>query len=534
MPTYNDARYLPQAIDDILQQTYENFELLIVNDGSTDSTAKILNKYQEKDKRIRIFEKENGGTGTALNLGFEKAKGKYGTWVSSDDRKFKTFLEDLVLVLEKNKDIEYVFSSFYSSYLKTNFRPLQPIDSSRFKECLSGTLHNSLYTNNIYFLDKWAKYNAHQCFQGVCFMFTMNLKKICGEYIDIPGEDYHMCMKMALNTRAAYLDKVLGIHEAPVDSLSVQDRNCVIDANKLTKKLFLESDHWNLENIPKIANFYWGSEKMSFLRYMTISSFKRLNPDWSIHLYVPKGVNNSVGWRAVDSHHQCDTVDYKADEDYFKKLLNKYPIKIIEVDFSKSFLKNSSEAHRSDVCGWTTLATSGGLWCDMDIVFFKSLNNSYINKLNKKTYDTFICIDDRQDPVSKLSPIGFLLSSEKNEFFKEILNFSIKQHNPQDYQSSGASVIFNKFNNNLKFIKKTFLKNTFHNLEPSLVYYYDFKNLDKIFKNDNFDKIKNTEAIGIHWYGGHPLSQEYNNKINHKNFKNFKNTLKKAIEVTYD
>ena len=110
IPTYNDAAYLKKAIDGILKQTYKKFELLIVNDGSTDNTEKILSEYEKKDKRIKVFNKENGGTGSALNYGFSKANGEFGTWVSSDDSKEETYLEDLVNFLIKNRDIEFVCS----------------------------------------------------------------------------------------------------------------------------------------------------------------------------------------------------------------------------------------------------------------------------------------------------------------------------------------------------------------------------------------------------------------------------------------
>ena len=105
MPTYNDAPYLEEAINDVLKQTYKNFELIIVNDGSTDNTSEILKKYSELDERIKVFDKKNGGTGSALNLGFSKATGKYGTWISSDDNKEEVFLERLVSFLESNPDV---------------------------------------------------------------------------------------------------------------------------------------------------------------------------------------------------------------------------------------------------------------------------------------------------------------------------------------------------------------------------------------------------------------------------------------------
>ena len=108
MPTYNDEKYIRRAIDDILKQTYSNFEMLIVNDGSTDNTAQILKEYSEKDNRIKVFHKENGGTGSALNHGFKHANGEFGTWVSSDDYKEPDYLEQLVTLLKDNRDVEFV------------------------------------------------------------------------------------------------------------------------------------------------------------------------------------------------------------------------------------------------------------------------------------------------------------------------------------------------------------------------------------------------------------------------------------------
>lgn len=67
MPVYNSERYISEAIDSICNQSYENWELLIVNDGSTDHTAKIINDYAKKDSRIRVFHKKNQGVSLTRN-----------------------------------------------------------------------------------------------------------------------------------------------------------------------------------------------------------------------------------------------------------------------------------------------------------------------------------------------------------------------------------------------------------------------------------------------------------------------------------
>jgi glycosyl transferase, family 2/glycosyl transferase family 8 len=85
VPVYNVEEYLKQCLDSILEQTFSNYEVILVNDGSTDSSGLICQEYAEKDARIRYFEKENGGLSDARNYGIEQAQGEYLTFVDSDD-----------------------------------------------------------------------------------------------------------------------------------------------------------------------------------------------------------------------------------------------------------------------------------------------------------------------------------------------------------------------------------------------------------------------------------------------------------------
>ena len=84
IPTYNRAHLVPKTIDSILAQQYEPFELIVVDDGSTDDTEKVLQKYTN-DARFRYFRKENAERGAARNYGFQKAKGDYVFFIDSDD-----------------------------------------------------------------------------------------------------------------------------------------------------------------------------------------------------------------------------------------------------------------------------------------------------------------------------------------------------------------------------------------------------------------------------------------------------------------
>jgi glycosyltransferase involved in cell wall biosynthesis len=85
VPVYNVDNYLVQCIDSILFQTYSNFELLLIDDGSTDSSSYICNKYAKKDSRVRVFHKDNGGVSSARNRGIEESKGDYIVFIDADD-----------------------------------------------------------------------------------------------------------------------------------------------------------------------------------------------------------------------------------------------------------------------------------------------------------------------------------------------------------------------------------------------------------------------------------------------------------------
>ena len=85
VPVYNSKQYLSRCIDSILNQSVTGFELLLIDDGSTDDSGSMCDIYAEKDSRVRVFHKENGGVSSARNLGLDNAKGEWVTFVDSDD-----------------------------------------------------------------------------------------------------------------------------------------------------------------------------------------------------------------------------------------------------------------------------------------------------------------------------------------------------------------------------------------------------------------------------------------------------------------
>ena len=102
MPIYNVEKYLRECIDSIIIQTYSNFELILVDDGSPDNCGKIIDEYEKKDKRVIAIHQKNAGVDAARNNAINHAKGKYIAFVDSDDAYEINYLEKLICAIENN------------------------------------------------------------------------------------------------------------------------------------------------------------------------------------------------------------------------------------------------------------------------------------------------------------------------------------------------------------------------------------------------------------------------------------------------
>ena len=112
MPVYNGEKYLKQSIESVIHQTYKNWELIIVNDCSTDKSRSIMQYYANEDERINIIDNEiNLKVAQSLNKGFQNAKGKYFTWTSDDNLYKPDALKELSFFLDNNPDIGLVYSN---------------------------------------------------------------------------------------------------------------------------------------------------------------------------------------------------------------------------------------------------------------------------------------------------------------------------------------------------------------------------------------------------------------------------------------
>lgn len=114
VPVYNTGKYLEKCIQSILNQSFKDYELLLVDDGSTDNSGQICDYFAESDTRVIVFHKQNGGVDSARNLGIEKATGEYYYFVDSDDELLPGCLDTLMSGM-KTSDIDLVIGGYIYS-----------------------------------------------------------------------------------------------------------------------------------------------------------------------------------------------------------------------------------------------------------------------------------------------------------------------------------------------------------------------------------------------------------------------------------
>ena len=280
--------------------------------------------------------------------------------------------------------------------------------------------------------------------------------------------------------------------------------------------------------IPKRIFFYWGGSNLSWMRYMTIFSFKKMNPDWEVILYISNNNKKDKGWK---SHENQDYYQYKG-YNYFEKL-KELSIKIEKVEFPielRSKFKNMSPIHEGDLFRYYQLFLNGGFYCDTDVLFFRPIDDFY-NNIVSNGYDTII--HEYRSNISTTLTIGFLGASINNEYYKNLFEFGINNiiNIEKDYQSMGVGLIYKMFYNENKYppiynkIISKYPNLNVYNIPTSLIYNFDFTKIKYCFNNSNGINKFPFDSIGYHWYGGGVESQEYNGKLTEKNYNNYKTTF---------
>ena len=180
-------------------------------------------------------------------------------------------------------------------------------------------------------------------------------------------------------------------------------------------------------SVPKILHVFWTGSRLPYLRYMAVKSFMTLNPEWKVMLWYSKYPYSVVTWRTSELNYPVNWEDYTPE-------LMELPITKMEVDFKDFGMSNDiSEVHKSDFLRYYFLHKYGGVYSDMDILYFRSINNLEVNKRVNKNIDTFVCISHYGHSN------GFFMAKPGSKFFETMFGLA---HNFDGgkYQSVGPDL----------------------------------------------------------------------------------------------
>ena len=236
LPSFNGEDMIAEALDSLLNQTYEHLEIIAINDGSDDSTGRILDSYAEKDARIRVFHQTNAKLPRTLSKGFRLARGEYLTWTSIDNRLKPDCIEKMVESLVRNPKWDMIYANI--DIIGDDGTPL--IDSEWYKnyQTPSGSEHISLpkpvselnvIPNN---------------YIGAAFLYRQRVAWIIGDYSParflMEDYDYWMRVNELMTLRHADFDDFIYEYRFHCKSLTSKDEELGITKNRIKLMVFDE------------------------------------------------------------------------------------------------------------------------------------------------------------------------------------------------------------------------------------------------------------------------------------------------------
>lgn len=230
LPVHNGAAYLPAAIDSVLAQSFRDFELICVDDGSSDESPRILARYATEDPRIRIITlNPNVGLPAALNRGFAAARGEYHSWTSDDNMLRPEMLATLVAALDANPDIGVVHADYDVIDEQGGF----------VRHIAVGPYDRLMYGNNI----------------GACFLYRAAVTEKTGGYDEtiMGAEDYDFWLRAAHDFRFLALPQTLYDYRRHGGSLTAQRSRRNVELRDKILLRELETGHWTKTNAERAA-----------------------------------------------------------------------------------------------------------------------------------------------------------------------------------------------------------------------------------------------------------------------------------------
>jgi glycosyltransferase involved in cell wall biosynthesis len=203
VPCYNQAVYLPEALQSVLEQTYTNWECIIVNDGSPDNTEEVAKEWMQKDNRIKYKYKPNGGLSSARNAGIEQAKGIYILPLDADDKIANNYIKDAVAVFEKRKAVKVVYC---------DARLFEGINAKWYLPDFSLSrlaVENPIFCSALFKKEDWERVGGYDTSMHLGFEdwdFWINILKDGGEVFKLPLTGFYYRIRKGSMLRSLSLE----------------------------------------------------------------------------------------------------------------------------------------------------------------------------------------------------------------------------------------------------------------------------------------------------------------------------------------
>ncbi len=261
IPVYNAQRYLAETLDSVLNQTYKDFELILVNDGSTDNSLEILREYEKKDSRVKVITDENHGAPHARNLGFDNSKGEYIMFFDADDIMEPRALEILSAHMSEN-DCDLVIGAHSiiseDGRRSTNARIYAPAgvyDMSSPSDLTAAMRINAVPGNKLFSAAVMKKYNV--CFSELKMAQDLNFYL---KYIAV-------CSRVRVTEDILYRYRIVNGSISHTSTLKVMDVIKSLDgAYDFAKSAGADKIYFDeLANV-RITNYYLQFSKAAFAR----------------------------------------------------------------------------------------------------------------------------------------------------------------------------------------------------------------------------------------------------------------------------
>ena len=520
IPVFNGEKYINQAIDSAINQTYKNIEIIVVNDGSTDNTEEIVKSYGDK---VRYFYKENGGVSSALNLGIKESKGEYISWLSHDDlykpNKIERQIKELENIENKNNTILYSLFDIYNERLGMLNKELMEkirqdleilnLDEKSYSFNMIKILFSSSFNFITFLIPKELFYKIS---------FFDETKKTVQDYLLIVAFFKN-------NIKFHYIAESLTVSRHHKDQGTIT----LLDLHlkelyfyfkyifNLLKTQFQKMPFWQFESLLNIL------KERTLISVYTYMLTEWCNGEWNkdkptIWMYW----ENKNGFSTPEYIFLCwESIIKHNKYDFQIKILNEYNVSEYLPNLNKNYLMYKEIAHKADYIRFNLLYEYGGIWLDSDTVIFRSLS-PIMEKI--KEYN-FLCTGYKKENSEEyFTIINFLASNKRDEiclkvikYIEDFLNTKIINNIEQEWDYVGdylSSIVNNKENKYFIF---------------PIEYFYPFK-LYKAEDHMRFESIKFIpNNININTAFGQALA----NSNRSKTFKNMNKKLLISSDFVY-